>query len=1268
MTSLRPAHPQTEGRGPRGRSLRATACLAAATLAAGLSASPTFAADAPRGDAGHRVGPPTVRTVTLVTGDVVRISTGADKRQAVTLEPRPDGTIPQAAISQAHGHMFVVPFEAMALLASKRLDRDLFDVTTLLADGYDDASRPTLPVLVDYGTGRTAAGEASGASLKAAKRTITIPKLGIAAFAARKKQARSFWQDLTTGTDASGRPTALTDGAARVDLDGRVKASLEDSVPQIHAPEAWAAGFTGSGATVAVLDTGYDPTHPDLKNRVLKSANFTSDATVTDGNGHGTHVASTVGGSGAASGGKRKGVAPGADLMIGKVLADGGYGEDSWVLAGMVWAVDQGADVVSMSLGGDADDGSHPLAQAVNELSAASDTLFVIAAGNAGQAGPSTVSSPGSADSALTVGAVDVHDVMANFSSRGPRLRDGALKPEVVAPGVDVTAARAAGTELGPVVDDVYTTLSGTSMATPHVAGLAAILKQEHPTWDGEQLKSVIANSTVPVANATGFDAGTGRVDALNAIHQDVLAPASLSLGSFAWPYSDLATTRTQLTYSNTGPAPVTLSLALKGEDGAAEPTGSMTLAAPQVTVPGHGTATVPVLLDPTVAGPGAYSGVVTATPADGGGTVRTAVAYQLESERYDVKVTIKPREGSRSVSHQLGLSGFGEPWTFEQRSFDASPDAQSVTFRLAPGTYATGAISSGLAKDGAKEGVVTYNPTFVVSSNTEIVLDENDARRFGYKVDKPVVDDGAILDVGWDGDAGYTGFTFFGAADRVYAQPSKHLTHGSATVAANWLLSQPEGLISPPRGTSVPLRPLTAPGGSLTETPVVAMDRRLRIVDAGNAAKPLTSKAVRGAVAVVSGTCGDLTDAVTTLRKAGAAAIVAYPGEGQPCAGTVEGNPGLPALQGRPADVRRLLANGFTTGRLTTHASPGYMYDLVRYWADGVPAGGTVDGTGSSVSGLVEHYNGMGSTSADGALAVEELVGWVPERGGVANIGLVRRVPFPTTVTHYVSTGAVWERTVAVQDAVYGGEYGRLYAPRATFKGGSVTHDTWFGGPIGSRVSPLATLANGNPPPTREGDALYLSQGAFTDAAGHLANSDLFSNEFSGQVYADDELVLDMFASVFMNVDGPPGKHRYRVVTDTQRENLFWKLSTRVKTEWGFDSDTSQGAYDVLPMLGVDYRMSLSSTNTARAGKFSFTVAFAMPDGATSRPLVTPTVQLSWDDGKTWAPAATKCAASSCTVTVANRPGGMASLRVQAADTAHRTVTQDVIRAYAVR
>jgi hypothetical protein len=163
----------------------------------------------------------------------------------------------------------------------------------------------------------------------------------------------------------------------------------------------------------------------------------------------------------------------------------------------MQWAVAQGADVVNMSLGGDVSDGTDVVSRAVDELSASSSTLFVIAAGNAGSA-PSTITAPGAAGSALTVGAVDGSDQMAYFSSRGPRPGDHALKPDVTAPGVGIVAARAAGTTMGDPVDANYVAASGTSMATPHVAGSAALLLQLHPSWTPADVKSALMSTAAP--------------------------------------------------------------------------------------------------------------------------------------------------------------------------------------------------------------------------------------------------------------------------------------------------------------------------------------------------------------------------------------------------------------------------------------------------------------------------------------------------------------------------------------------------------------------------------------------------------------------------------------------------------------------------------------------------------------------------------------------------------------------------------------------------
>ncbi|MFE2538879.1 S8 family serine peptidase, partial [Actinacidiphila glaucinigra] len=397
-----------------------------AQLSASASAS-TFGTSAEI--KGVPAGSGTQRWIPLITGDRVAVDA---KGTIVSVRPAKGREDIPIRVETRDGHTYALPDDARELVRSGRVDRRLFDITTLSAPAYAD--RHDLRLIVMYDAARAAARSALRAT-GGAKVERTLPSVNADAVAAPANGTAELWSAVTNGSgDAMKRSVAP--GIASVWLDSVVQASLDKSVPQIGGPEAWAAGFDGTGTRVAVLDTGVDTTHPDLAGQVVAEQNFSDSPDAVDRFGHGTHVASITAGTGAKSGGTYKGVAPGARLLNGKVLGDSGSGSMSQIIAGMEWAVAEKADVVNLSLGTYDSPEIDPAEAAVNRLSAESGALFVIAAGNNGEQGAGTVGSPGSADAALTVGAVDKQDRLASFSSTGPRVGDGGIKPDLTAPGV----------------------------------------------------------------------------------------------------------------------------------------------------------------------------------------------------------------------------------------------------------------------------------------------------------------------------------------------------------------------------------------------------------------------------------------------------------------------------------------------------------------------------------------------------------------------------------------------------------------------------------------------------------------------------------------------------------------------------------------------------------------------------------------------------------------------------------------------------------------
>ena len=325
------------------------------------------------------------------------------------------------------------------------------------------------------------------------------------------------------------------------------KLQVDNAIATLGVDKVWEQGYKGKGVGIAVIDTGIYP-HPDYKDRIVGWKSWTDGkAEPNDPQGHGTHVAGDALGDGTLSDGKFQGPAPEAHLIGIAVLDKHGSGRLSDIIKGVQWAVSKrdelDIDIINMSLGGPVFDSykNDPVALSVGKAVEAG-IVAAVAGGNSGPK-PSTIGTPGNHPDAFTVGALNdkgtltrADDDVAQFSSRGPTSVDGLVKPDILSPGVNITAANAPGSALDraavPHVGQGYITISGTSMATPIMAGIIATILSANPNLTPAQVKEIFMSTADPMANVDPNSQGSGVVDPQEALQRALALKEQTAVGA----------------------------------------------------------------------------------------------------------------------------------------------------------------------------------------------------------------------------------------------------------------------------------------------------------------------------------------------------------------------------------------------------------------------------------------------------------------------------------------------------------------------------------------------------------------------------------------------------------------------------------------------------------------------------------------------------------------------------------------------------------------
>jgi subtilisin family serine protease len=1160
--------------------------------------------------------------VTLITGDRVHVVATADGRSRASVTPRPDNPPSGFRIREHGGRLTVVPAD-VAHLVPERLDPALFDVTTLKAEGVTDR----LPLIVEYGTGPMAA---------PFQQVTPLASIGGGAVRLDLRQAA-----------AVGARISVLDSAAKIWLDRRVKPVLEHSVPQIGAPQAWAAGFDGKGTTVAVLDTGIDAGHPDLTGKVAAAQDFTEDGTTADLNGHGTHVAGTIAGTASA----RKGVAPGVNLLSGRVLNANGQGLTSWIIQGMEWATqEKDADIVNMSLGGGSRFG--PMSEAVDVLTKATGALFVIAAGNEGC--ETCVTSPGDAASALTVGAVDSADKLADFSSYGPAGTYRAVKPELTAPGVGIVAARAEGTTPGKIVDGVYARLSGTSMATPHVAGAAALLRQARPGITGQELKSLLMGNAKDMKDTPVDQRGTGRVDVPSALAAKVVADAgALDFGRIQPGES---ATR-EVTYRNLGQEPVTLALSASG----------FTVAPQTLTVPPGGKAGAKVTYESTE--PGAFRGELRA--ASGPVTLLTGA---VEPKWATLRITAIGRDGRPSRAYPSVVNV--RTGTIEGRELPNDPpkycesgEPGEVCLSVPHGTYSVFGVVHTMRPDtdglsyGGRGDILnrsfTGDPEVSVDGDLKMVLDARKANE--VVIDTPDhetrANGGGAIKLAWSRTAANgkqvseIWVPLGNGEERFYLQPTEQVKTGKLSVATRWRLEAPELTMSA-RGLDLDpeyvdpmfFSDLTA------EYPRFDGRARLRAVDA--TVDTTGGGDLRGNLAVLR-----LADAKTVAAQVEAAAakgakMVAFVGDGSLVEyGGLLKVPTVRLSERQGGELLRRLARERVDVRVEGVSASPYVYDLYLSEEDRIRRKPHHTVRSRSLARIETAIH----SQLGGTPLTETRTGWQPWEQVSFDVQLPLRAA-PRTRVDYVTAapGIRWNAALVTPEQPYNftrphdePQLAMIEPADAEYRPGQRSDRSFFKQPLQpGYVAPVRR-------DTAE-DRLYFDMSAAIDAAGNVGQPHRMRTDW--RVYQGDKLVAETAGPPVGWLTVPAERTGYRIEWDVSNEAAWARWSTRSKSEWTFSTEKGQAE---VPTVSARFDAPTGMDGVARSRLLGLRVDAAERIASVG-------LEVSYDDGSTWQRVDRLRGENGRYETVLPR-SGVVSLRVTAA-TASATLRQELLRAYEVK